>query len=44
VYGTSFKQTTRLLGILSEGAMKMNTFPKVNMVGMEKDCLQLPEV
>ena len=20
--------------------MKMNTFPKVNMVGMEKDCLQ----
>ena len=28
-----------LLGILSEGAMKMNAFPKVNMVGMEKDRL-----
>ena len=31
---------TRLLGILSEGAMKMNTFPEANMVGMEKDRLQ----
>ena len=34
------KNPPRLLGILSEDAMKMNTFPEVNMVGMEKDRLQ----